>query len=178
MYVSVSDFVVPNGEMQDLTMPIKTFLDRSEPDKVPNPFDLVHLKDFTFVDMKPVGAEWKIHHLELVGDCHGSHHAHNSSNGHHNHNDNHGSTSPHSDKGHNDSHDSSHNHSSNHDGHKHENDHSHNHHDHTHGDHEHKDHHHSSNKPATFEKETGNIGEKTLPPTILGLILIAFMFVV
>lgn len=71
-YVSLSKYVQMDGNVQTLIMPLSDFAGRADASKVPAPFDFLHLKDFTFVDMMPMGSEWRIYEIEMIGTCDGA----------------------------------------------------------------------------------------------------------
>lgn len=67
-YKNLQDYTVPTGEVQKIEMPLHHYSGRADPGRVPPPFDMHHLKDFTFVDMEE-GVQFKFFRLEMVGDC-------------------------------------------------------------------------------------------------------------
>lgn len=65
VYHSISKFAEMDGTKKTVVMPLAEYSKRSKDGK---PFDFVHFKDFTFVDMTP-GAKFKISNIWLVGNC-------------------------------------------------------------------------------------------------------------
>ena len=66
VYQDISKYAKMDGKKKRVVMPLTEYARRSKDGK---PFDFAHFKDFTIVDMKPVGAQFKFSNIWLVGNC-------------------------------------------------------------------------------------------------------------
>lgn len=64
-YVSLSKYITPNGMKQTVTLPLADFSKNING----GDFDFLHLKDWTLVNLNPVGAKVNISNLVLKGNC-------------------------------------------------------------------------------------------------------------
>jgi hypothetical protein len=61
--------MIPNGQMQTLTFPLRDFSRRWNSTHVDGPmFDLEHFKDFTFIELTH-GVPYEFYRITLVGNC-------------------------------------------------------------------------------------------------------------
>ncbi|KAI8921597.1 hypothetical protein BC831DRAFT_506637 [Entophlyctis helioformis] len=64
-YLPLSKYITPDGTKKTVIQPLTDFAKNIEG----GPFDFVHLKDWTMVDMKPQGAVFRLSNLRLIGGC-------------------------------------------------------------------------------------------------------------
>ncbi|KAI8911541.1 hypothetical protein EDD86DRAFT_202663 [Gorgonomyces haynaldii] len=65
VYTTLTKYVKPDGTKKTVTIPISDFATNL----VGKPFDFVHLKDFTVVNLAPVGADLRLSQFLLKGNC-------------------------------------------------------------------------------------------------------------
>lgn len=64
-YKPITDYITPSGTRQTVVYPFTDFKNNV----LGAPFDFVHFKDFTLVNMMPVNAQFRFFNISLVGDC-------------------------------------------------------------------------------------------------------------
>jgi hypothetical protein len=64
-YTPLSRYITPNGQVQTVYQPLSDFALNVEG----GAFDFQHLKDWTFVNLAPIGAEFVISNYVLRGNC-------------------------------------------------------------------------------------------------------------
>ena len=65
VYRPLSSYITPNGQKQAVFLPFKDF----GKNLLGGDFDFVHLKDWTAVNLVPVGAQFTMSNLVLKGNC-------------------------------------------------------------------------------------------------------------
>ncbi|TPX65097.1 hypothetical protein SpCBS45565_g05375 [Spizellomyces sp. 'palustris'] len=68
VYVPLTKYITPNGQKQTVTVPFADFKNNL----AGQPFDMVHLKDWTIVGVKPVGTKMQLSNLLLTRACNGT----------------------------------------------------------------------------------------------------------
>ncbi|KND02113.1 uncharacterized protein SPPG_02609 [Spizellomyces punctatus DAOM BR117] len=68
VYVPLTKYITPNGQKQTVTVPFSDFATNL----AGQPFDMVHLKDWTIVGVKPVGTKMQLSNLLLTRACNGT----------------------------------------------------------------------------------------------------------